>query len=204
MRSIDMAMEGGAIDTNGVGSLLTTEECLVLNRNPQKTKEETEEILKEATGASNVIWLNKGLFNDHTDGHIDEVARFVSPSKIVCAFEDDVSDENYERLVENFKILENSVDQNGNKFEVIKIPMPHMVYEDGDKEHNGNKAPVSYANFYIGNKIVLMSLFNDPNDEKAISIIKSCFLDREVVGIDCRDLIYGGGAIHCITQQEPK
>jgi agmatine deiminase len=204
MHSVDIAMEGGAIDANGAGTILTTEECLVLNRNPEKTKEETEIILKEATGASNIVWLNKGLFNDHTDGHIDEVARFVSPSKILCDFEDDASDENYERLSENFKILENSVDQNGKKFEVIKLPMPHMIYDDGDKEHSGKKAPVSYVNFYIGNKTVLMSLFNDVNDEKAISIIKSCFPDREVVGIDCRDLIYGGGAIHCITQQEPK
>jgi agmatine deiminase len=204
MHSVDIAMEGGAIDTNGAGSLLTTEECLVLNRNPKKTKEETEIILKKATGALNVIWLNKGLFNDHTDGHIDEIARFVSPSKIVCSFEGNIEDKNCKRLSENFKILENTIDQNGNKFEVIKLPMPHMNYEDGDKEHNGKQAPVSYANFYIGNKTVLVSLFNDPNDEKAISIIKSCFPNRNVVGIDCTDLIYGGGAIHCITQQEPK
>jgi agmatine deiminase len=204
MFSVDMAMEGGAIDTNGAGTIMTTEECLVLNRNHKKTKEETEEILKQATGASKIVWLSKGLFNDHTDGHIDEVARFVSPNKIVCDFEDSITDENYERLVENFKILENAVDQNGNKFEVIKLPMPHMNYEDGEKEHNSKKAPVSYANFYVGNKTVLMSLFNDTNDEKAMSIIKSCFPDREVVGIDCTDLIYGGGAIHCITQQEPK
>lgn len=204
MHSVDMAMEGGAIDVNGAGTILTTEECLVLNRNPKKTKEETEIILKEAAGASNIVWLNKGLLNDHTDGHIDEVARFVSSSKILCSYEDDTNDENYERLKENFEILENAVDQNGKKFEVVKLPMPHMNYEDGDKEHSGKKAPVSYANFYIGNKTILMSIFNDVNDKKAISIIKSCFPGREVVGIDCTDLIYGGGAIHCITQQEPK
>jgi len=204
MHSVDMAMEGGAIDVNGTGTVLTTEECLILNRNKGKTKEDTELIFKEALGVSKIIWLNKGLFNDHTDGHIDEVARFIGPSKIVCSYEDNIGDENYERLAENISILENAVDQDGNKFEVIKLPMPHMTYSDGDKEHNGKKAPVSYANFYIGNKTVLVSLFDDNNDEKAISIIKSCFPEREVVGIDCTDLIYGGGAIHCITQQEPK
>lgn len=203
MNSVDIAMEGGAIDTNGLGTILTTEECLVLNRNNGKTKKDTELIFKEALGSSNIIWLNKGLVNDHTDGHIDEVARFVSTSKILCSYEDDTTDENYERLKENFEILEKAIDQNGNIFKVLKLPMPHMNYDDGEK-HNSKKAPVSYANFYIGNKTVLVSLFNDKNDEKAISIIKSCFPNREVVGIDCTDLIYGGGALHCITQQEPK
>jgi agmatine deiminase len=202
MRSVNMAMEGGAIDTNGRGTILTTEECLVLNRNSEKTKGDTEFILKQALGASNIIWLNKGLVNDHTDGHIDEVARFVSPSKILCAYEDDTKDENHERLEENYKILENALDQDGKKFEIVKMPMPHMYYDDGEK-HNSKKAPVSYANFYIGNKTVLVSIFNDENDEKALSIIKSCFPDRNVIGIDCTDLIYGGGALHCITQQEP-
>jgi agmatine deiminase len=151
---------------------------------------------------SNIIWLNKGLLNDHTDGHIDEVARFVSSSKILCSYEEDTADENYERLDENFKILEKAVDQDRNQFEIIKIPLPHMYYEDTEK-HNGKKASVSYVNFYTGNKTVLVSLFDDENDEKAMSIIKSCFPERNVVGINCCDLIYGGGAIHCITQQEP-
>jgi agmatine deiminase len=203
MNSVDIAMEGGAIETNGRGTILTTKECLILNRNKDKTKEDTETILKQAVGASNIIWLNKGLINDHTDGHIDEVARFVGPTKVLCGFEDDIKDENYERLKENFEILENALDQDGNKLEVVKLPMPHMYYDDGEK-HNGMKAPVSYANFYIGNKTVLVSLFGDENDEKALEIIKSCFPTREVVGIDCTDLIYGGGALHCITQQEPK
>jgi agmatine deiminase len=203
MNSVNIAMEGGAIETNGMGTILTTKECLILNRNKDKTKEDTENILKQAVGASNIIWLNKGLVNDHTDGHIDEVARFVGPAKVLCGFEDDIKDENYERLKENFEILENEVDQNGNKLEIIKLPMPHMYYDDGEK-HNGLKAPVSYANFYIGNKTVLVSLFGDKNDEEALEIIKSCFPGREVVGIDCTDLIYGGGALHCITQQEPK
>ena len=196
-------MEGGAIDVNGMGTLLTTEECLAQHRNKGKTKENIENIFKEMLGVKNTIWLNKGLYNDHTDGHIDEVARFVNPSKILCNYEENREDENYERLKENFEILENSLDQDGNRFKIIKLPMPHMYYINGNKEHSGKKAPVSYTNFYIGNKTVLMSLFNDENDEKAISIIKSCFPDKEVVSIDCTDLIYGGGAIHCITQQEP-
>jgi agmatine deiminase len=197
-------MEGGAIEVNGLGTLLTTEQCLIENRNLTITKKNIEKVFSESIGAKNVIWLKKGLLNDHTDGHIDEVARFVSPTKILCGFEDDIQNENYERLKENYQILENAVDQDGKKFEVFKLPMPHMYYEMVDKEHGGKQAPVSYANFYIGNKTVLMSIFNDPNDEKAIEIIKSCFPDREVIGIDCRDLIYGGGALHCITQQEPK
>ena len=202
MIKIDIALEGGAIDSNGKGSVLTTEECLLLNRNHGKTKEEYNELLNKSIGAKNIIWLNKGLVNDHTDGHIDEVARFVSSNKILCSYEDDISDENNERLKENYEILKNAVDQDGKNFEIIKLPMPHMNYEEGDKGHNGKKAPVSYANFYIGNKVVLMSVFNDPNDEKAKEIIQSCFPDKEIVSIDCRSLIYGGGAIHCITQQE--
>jgi agmatine deiminase len=203
MISNDIVLEGGAIDPNGQGSILTTEECLLENRNKEITKEENNLFLNKFIGANNVIWLKKGLLNDHTDGHIDEIARFVSPTKIVCAYEDDKTNENYERLNDNYEVLKNAVDQDGNKFEVIKLPMPHMYYDEGDKEHHGKQAPVSYCNFYIGNKVVLVSVFNDKNDEKAIEIMKSCFPGREIVGIDCRDLIYGGGAIHCITQQEP-
>ncbi len=198
-----VVLEGGAIDSNGAGSLLTTKECLLLNRNKNLNKEDNSETLRKLIGAKNIIWLNKGLVNDHTDGHIDEVARFVSPIKILCAYTDDVNDENYARLNENYEILKNAVDQDGHKFEVVKLPLPHMNYEEGDKEHHGQSAPVSYANFYIGNKVVLVSAFNDPNDEKAKEIIKSCFPGKEIIGIDCRNLIYGGGALHCITQQEP-
>ncbi len=202
MQHADVSLEGGAIETNGLGTFLTTKECLLANRN-FGAKDEADFILKKFLGANNIIWLEKGLVNDHTDGHVDDVARFVSPSKILCAFEDNAKDENYERLLENFKILESSFDQNGKKFEIVKLPMPHMHYADGDKNHNNMKAPVSYANFFIGNKAVLVPIFSDPNDEKAVSVIKSCFPDKNVIGIDCRDLIYGGGAIHCITQQEP-
>ena len=197
-------LEGGAIDSNGSGTILTTEECLLENRNKGLSKEDYKNIFEKKLGVKNIIWLKKGLLNDHTDGHIDEIARFIGPSKIICAYEDDVRNENYERLNENYEILKNALDQDGNKFEVIKLPMPHMHYDEGDKEHSGVQAPVSYTNFYIGNKIILVSIFGDENDQKALDIIKSCFPEREVVGIDCRDLIYGGGAIHCITQQEPE
>jgi len=196
-------LEGGAIDPNGSGTILTTEECLLENRNKGLSKDDYQIIFEKALGVKNIIWLKKGLLNDHTDGHIDEIARFVGPNKIICAYEDDVNNENYGRLNENYEILKNAIDQDGNKFEVIKLPMPHMHYDEGEKEHSGVQAPVSYTNFYIGNKTVLVSIFHDENDEKALDIIKSCFPERNAVGIDCRDLIYGGGAIHCITQQEP-
>jgi len=196
-------LEGGAIDSNGQGVFLTTKECLIEKRNLGETKEENERMLGKFLGAKKVLWLNKGLVNDHTDGHIDEVARFMAPDKILCSFEENPADENFSRLKENLEILENATDENGNKFGIIKIPLPHMYYEKVDKEFGGKKAPVSYVNFYIGNKTVLVSLFDDPNDGKALEIIKACFPGKEVVGINCRDLIYGGGAIHCITGQEP-
>mgnify|MGYP001264904480 FL=1 len=193
-----IVLEGGAIDTNGNGTILTTEQCLLnSSRNNDLSKEKNEEYLKKYLGIENIIWLKNGLVNDHTDGHIDEIARFVAPDTIVCAYEDDVNDQNHSILDSNYKILENSVDKNGNKFKVIKLPMPHMNYD------NGEKAPVSYANFYIGNKVILMSLFNDVNDDKAKEIIQSLFPNHKVIGIDCSKVIYGGGAIHCMTMQQP-
>ncbi len=198
MFQADIFMEGGAIEVNGKGVVLTTEECLLnSNRNPELNKEQTETHLKENLGASKVIWLKKGLENDHTDGHIDDIAKFVDANTILCAFEDDKLNPNFASLNENYQILQNNTDQDGQPFNLVKLPMPHMNYTDG------MQAPVSYANFYIGNKTVLVPVYQDPNDEKALEIIKSHFPDRKIVGIDCRDIIYGGGAIHCITQQEP-
>lgn len=195
----NIVMESGAIDVNGSGVLLTTEQCLLSpSRNPSLSKKDIENIFAKNLGISKVIWLKEGLVNDHTDGHVDEIARFVSSSKILCAYEDDSSEENFKILNDNYEFLKNSKDENGNSFEIIKLPMPHMIY------NNGVKAPASYANFFIGNKVVLASTYNDPNDEKALAIIQSCFPDRKVVGIDCSELIYGGGALHCITQQEPE
>jgi agmatine deiminase len=194
----EVVMEGGAIEVNGKGILLTTEQCLLNpNRNPNLNRQATEKYLIDNLGVSKIIWLKEGLVNDHTDGHIDEIARFVTENKIVCAYEDNEKDENYNILKTNYETLKKITDNDGKPFEVIKLPMPHIEYEDG------TKAPVSYCNFYIGNTIVLAATFNDPNDAKALEIIQSFFPERKVVDIDCTDLIYGGGAIHCMTQQQP-
>lgn len=196
---VDLVLEGGAIEVNGQGICLATEQCLLnKNRNPVITKDGIEQFLQNYLGIRKTIWLKEGLTNDHTDGHIDELARFISPQKIVCAFEENEDDENYEILQNNYKILKEATDINGNPFELIKLPIPHMNYEDG------TKAPVSYTNFYIGNKVVLAPIFNDENDSAALEILKTCFTGREIVGIDCSDIVYGGGALHCITQQQPK
>ncbi len=192
----ELILEGGAIESNGEGVILTTEECL-LKRNPNLSKTEIEKLLGKYVGAKKVLWLSAGLINDHTDGHIDEIARFVSSNKILCAYEDNEQDENYEILKKNYEDLCSFTDANGKPFEIIKLPMPHMIY------NNGEKTPASYTNFYIGNKVVLVSVFGDPNDDKAVEIIQGCFPDRKVAPINCRELIYGGGAIHCITAQQP-
>ncbi|GJM16023.1 MAG: agmatine deiminase [Thermodesulfobacteriota bacterium] len=194
----DLVLEGGAIEINGHGVCLTTEQCLLNeNRNPGRTKEDIEQFLQNYLGIRKTIWLKEGLTNDHTDGHIDELARFVTPNKIVCAFEDNEDDENYHILQENYKQLTQATGINGESFEIIKLPMPHMNYDDG------RKAPVSYTNFYIGNEVILAAIFRDKNDAAALEILEKCFPDRQIIGIDCSDIIYGGGAVHCITQQEP-
>lgn len=192
-------IEGGAIDLNGGGVCLTTEQCLLNeNRNPGKTKADIEKYLEQYLGIKKTVWLGKGLVNDHTDGHIDEIARFVAPGKIVCAYEDDPEDENFRTLQENYITLSRATDNNGKPLEVVMLPMPHVRYDDGQK------APVSYTNFYIGNTVVLAPTFGDENDGEALDILKECFPGREVAGIDCSDIIYGGGAIHCMTQQQPE
>jgi len=197
MFAAEIVMEGGAIEVNGAGILLTTEECLLNpNRNLQVNKKQTEEYLKKYLGVKKIIWLKKGLINDHTDGHIDEIARFVNANTIVCAYEDDHSDPNFKILDENFRILQAATDQDGKFFNIIKLPMPKMQYD------NGERAPVSYANFYIANTVVLMPVFEHKNDLAALKIIQKLFPERKVIGVNCTDVIYGGGTIHCITQQE--
>ncbi len=194
-----LVVEGGAVDVNGTGVCLTTEQCLLNeNRNPGMTKGDVEKFLGEYLGVEKTIWLGEGLLNDHTDGHIDEIARFVSRDTIVCAFEDDEGDENYATLRANYEILSAATGLDGKPFEIIKLPMPHVRYDDGEK------APVSYTNFYIGNKVVLAPVFNDGNDETALEILGECFPGRKLIPIDCSDIIYGGGSIHCMTQQEPQ
>jgi agmatine deiminase len=199
MEKPGVIIEGGAIDVNGEGVCLTTEQCLLnKNRNPAKSKADIEKYLGDYLGIRKTVWLKEGLVNDHTDGHVDEVARFVAPDKIVCAYEEDATDENYEILKDNYQTLSQATDAEDKPFEIIKLPMPHVRYDDG------SKAPVSYTNFYIGNTVVLAVTFNDENDGEALEILRSCFPGREVTAIDCSDIIYGGGAVHCITQQQPK
>lgn len=181
-------LESGAIEVNGAGVLITTEECMTKRG---LTKEVAEKAFAEYLGISKVIWLKNGLMNDHTDGHVDELARFVGENKVVCAYEENEQDENYKTLDENYKILTSA------NLEVVKLPMPHMNYS------NGTKTPASYTNFYISNNVVLVPAFNDPNDTKAFNIIQSCFPNRKTIAIDCSELIYGGGVLHCVTQQMP-
>jgi len=192
-----IVLEGGSIDVNGRGTVLTTEQCLLNpNRNPGLPKGEVGSYLREFLGASAVIWLKGGIAGDDTDGHIDDVARFVNPSTVVYAVEEDERDENYRNLKGNKRILGKARDQDGNPLTVIPIPMPGQSGE-------GTRLPASYLNFFIGNRAVLVPTFSDPNDEVALGILREAFPGRVVTGIDCRALIGGMGAIHCITQQQP-
>ncbi len=194
-----IVLEGGSIETNGLGTCITTEQCLLnKNRNPKLSKEDIEEYLKDNLGFENFIWLKDGIGGDDTDGHVDDIARFVNKNTVVCMVEENKNDENYKNLKENFEMLKKSRDQDGKKINVISIPMPRKI------EIPERRLAASYANFYIGNAAVLVPAFNDKNDKKAISIIGKFFPGKEVVGIDCKDLVYGYGGIHCITQQQPK
>ncbi len=192
-----IVLEGGSIDVNGQGTVLTTEQCLLnRNRNPQLSRVEIESYLHEYLGTNKVIWLKEGIAGDDTDGHVDDVARFVGPNTVLCAYEEDDADENYGALKENYEILCASSDQDGNELRVIKLPMPGFV---GDDE----RLPASYANFYIGNSVVLVPNFGHKNDQRAMRIIQEAIPERRVVGINCRELVYGLGTIHCISQQQP-
>lgn len=193
-----IVLEGGSIDVNGRGTLLTTEQCLLnMNRNPHLDKKEIEKYLKQYLGVSHIIWLKNGIVGDDTDGHVDDIARFVDPTTVLCAYEEDENDENYHILKENYEILLGSVDQDSNPLKIIKLPMPGYV---GDRQV---RLPASYANFYIGNKVVLVPIFGHKNDDPALDIIQKSFPGRKVTGIDCGDLVYGLGTIHCISQQQP-
>jgi agmatine deiminase len=193
-----IVLEGGSIDVNGEGTLLTTEQCLLnKNRNPTLTKEKIEKFLQDYLGVTKIIWLPNGIAGDDTDGHVDDIARFVNPTTVVCAYEEDSSDENSEGLKKNYEILVNSTDQDGNKLNVVKLPMPEKV------EYENQRLPASYTNFYIGNKTVLVPIFGSKNDKVSLSILRQLFPKRKVAGIKSVDLICGFGAIHCISQQQP-
>jgi len=193
-----IVLEGGSIDVNGCGTVLTTEQCLLnKNRNPSLNKEKIEGYLKEYLGVSKVIWLKEGIAGDDTDGHVDDIARFVNPTTVLCAYEDNPEDENYSVLKHNYELLCRETNQDGLPLTVIKLPMPGKV---GAKR----RLPASYANFYIGNDVVMVPVFGHKNDSVALKIIGEAFPDRRVVGINCREMVHGLGTVHCISQQQPR
>lgn len=191
-----IVMEGGAIDGNGSGLIMTTTECLLNpNRNPQLSRSETERYLCDCLGAEKILWLEHGIAGDDTDGHIDELARFVGPTSVVAAYEDNPADENYDPLRANFEQLERMTDQHGQQLEVFPLPMPTAKF------HNGQRMPASYCNFYIANGVVIVPRFADPADDQACDVLAQCFPERHIVPLDALDLVWGLGAFHCITQQ---
>ncbi len=195
-----IVLEGGSIDVNGRGTLLTTRECLlseVQERNPGFTERDYAVLFREYLGITNVLWLNRGIAGDDTHGHIDDLARFVNPSTVVAVVEADPADENYAPLQENLALLGSLRDQDGRPLRVETLPMPAPVY------FNGQRLPASYANFYIANELVLVPTFNDPRDRQALDTLAAAFPEREVVGIASRDLVLGLGTLHCLTQQQP-
>jgi agmatine deiminase len=192
-----MILEGGAIDVNGAGALLTTESCLLnKNRNPNLSRDEIEQRLRDYLGVRDVLWLGDGIAGDDTDGHIDDLARFISEWTVVTVVEEDRTDENYEPLQKNLARLE-AMKISGRAIKIITLPMPKKITREG------LRLPATYANFYIANTCVLVPTFADPADEAALSILSECFPNRRVIGIDCRELIWGLGAFHCLTQQQP-
>jgi agmatine deiminase len=192
-----MILEGGAIEVNGAGALLTSESCLLnKNRNPGLSRAEIERRLRDFLGVKEILWLGNGIEGDDTDGHIDDLARFVSETKVVTVVEENSDDANYRPLQENLERLRR-MKTGGRKLDVMILPMPKKIVREG------MRLPASYANFYIANKCLLVPTFADPADEMALSILRKCFPDRRVVGIDCRELIWGLGTFHCLTQQQP-
>jgi agmatine deiminase len=198
---LPLVLEGGSIDVNGRGALVTTEECLldrsVQPRNPQLNRQQTEQALNRYLGVDQVIWLGKGIAGDDTHGHVDDVCRFASSRTVVLCREDDSRDPNYAPLQENYERLKDARLQDGSKLEVIPLPMPSPLYFDGQR------LPASYANFYIANSFVLVPTFNDPEDRVALGILAELFPNRSVVGIHAVDLVWGLGTLHCLTQQQP-
>jgi len=200
-----IVLEPGAIDVNGAGVVLTTEQCLLNpNRNPDLDRATTENYLKEYLGIQKVLWLGEGTAGDDTDGHIDEIARFVSPTAIVCAVEEDPLDANYEPLRENLKRLKSMTDTRGRPFEIVTLPMPGVVGGTSTSTRDLDRLPASYANFYIANNVVLAPVFGHANDARAVETLQGVFSNRRVIPINCEPLVWGMGTIHCVTQQQPQ
>ena len=193
-----IVMEGGSVEFNGKGTLLTTTACLLNpNRNPDLTQGQIEKYLSDYYGVQHILWLGDGIIGDDTDGHIDDITRFVNNDTVVTVVEENKTDENYHLLQENLKLLNTMRLENGKQLNVIELPMPSPVIFDGQP------LPASYANFYICNDYVIVPTYRDANDEKALGILESCFPDRKVVGLDSTDIIWGLGSFHCLSQQEP-
>jgi len=196
--AVGMVLEGGSIDVNGAGALLTTEQCLLNpNRNPAMDRAGVEQALRDHLGVRQILWLGEGIAGDDTDGHIDDLARFVGERTVLTIVENDRGDDNYEVLAENRERLHSLTLEDGRPLDVVELPMPRPL------EYRGDRLPASYANFYIGNEVVLMPAFNDPNDEPARAVLAGLFPTRRVVAIDCTDLVLGLGTFHCLTQQVP-
>jgi agmatine deiminase len=196
-----VVLEGGSIDVNGAGTLLTTEECLlskVQQRNPGMTRAHYERVFADYLGIKKVIWLGSGITGDDTHGHVDDITRFVGPDTVVTAVETNPDDPNYEPLRENVRRLRAATTQDGTALAIIELPMPAPLFFEG------RRLPASYGNFYVANSLVLVPVFNDPNDRIALDALADVFPDREIVGIYSGDLIWGFGAMHCMTQQQPK
>ena len=201
IKNRDVVLEGGAIDVNGRGTLITTEECLldqkVQARNPDLSREDIESALRENLGVTNVLWLGRGIQGDDTHGHVDDLCRFVNSSTVVICREENSSDYNHAVLEENLDRLKAMRLEDGSKLDVVPIPMPVPLVFDGQR------LPASYANFYIANSAVLVPTFNDPNDRVALGVLSELITDRPVVGIHAVDLVWGLGTLHCMTQQQP-
>ncbi|MBI5389278.1 agmatine deiminase family protein [Candidatus Woesearchaeota archaeon] len=194
-----IVLEGGSIEVNGTGTVLTTEQCLLnRNRNPHLTKRQIEQYLCQYLGVKNVLWIKDGIAGDDTDGHVDDIARFVNQHTVICAFEESMDDENFKVLKENYELLQKMKAEDGKPLQIIKLPMPGHI---GDDE---GRLPASYTNFYIGNKAVVVPVFGSKNDSKALKILQECFPKRKVVGINSTALVYGMGTLHCLSQQEPR
>lgn len=196
-----LVLEGGSIDTNGEGILLTTEECLlseIQQRNPGIVREQLEQAFHDYLGIEQVIWLNRGVAGDDTHGHVDDISRFVGPATIVTAVEPNTADANHEPLAENLQRLKAARTPDGKQFTIVELPLPRPVV------FRGQRLPASYANFYAANGLLLVPTFHDPNDRVALQILADVFPDREVIGIHSVDLIWGLGALHCMSQQQPK
>lgn len=195
-----IVMEGGSVDFNGEGTILTSRACLLNeNRNPHLNQRQIEEYLYQYYGASQILWVGDGIVGDDTDGHIDDITRFVSSDTVVTVVEENKSDENYTILQENLKLLRQMKLADGKPLHVIELPMPKPVV------HDGQRLPASYANFYIANAAVVVPTYRDDrNDQKALDILTACFPDRHVIGIDSTDIIWGLGSWHCLSQQEPE